>query len=61
MNHTGEDSPVFRTRAQLKRHQARIHNAQYQDRKDHPEMYQRDVLREAIVDTVKGFQKGLGL
>lgn len=56
-----EDTLVFQTRRQWKAHMARVHNAEYEDRKANPELYRVKALREAVTDTVEGFKKGLGI
>lgn len=58
---TVEDIPVFKTRRQWKAHMARVHNAEYEERKANPELYRVKALREAVTDTVKGFKEGLGI
>jgi hypothetical protein len=55
-----EDVPVFRNRRQWKRHLVAVHNAKYLDSKANP-VSRNEIIREVVIDTVDGFQKGLGI
>lgn len=52
---------VVPTRKQLKRQQVEEHNARYQEAKEHPELYDDRGVRNAVIETVKGFKEGLGI
>lgn len=57
---THEDVPVFRNRRQWKRHMVHVHNATYLERQANP-VTRGDIIRDVVIDTVNGFQKGLGI
>lgn len=57
---TNNPNPLYISKAELKRMKAREFNRQYDVDKANPKD-PKEIIREALVETVNGFSKGLGL